>query len=578
MPDDALTVFRAMRQPLNKDEIGFFDNGQFKVMKVDPDVAEAFNGTPPEQHGLLFKMLAAPAKLFRAGLVVPEFIVRHLVRNQMSASALAEHGNIPFWDTFKGLVSVLKKDDDYQNWLKSGGAMISAVAMDRDNVQAKVREIAGQDPDANFLDKAWNIAKTPMDVLHAVQSTLENGTRVGAFKRALGDASDKESILDAGYSSRNVAPDPARIGEMTRNWNAITALFNVEIQHTDQLVTALRDRPLGTMAKILAGVTLPSALLWMNNHDKDEWREAHQWERDAFWLVPMNGVTLRIPKPFLLGTLFGSSVERLLDGIYGNDGGRGAKEFARNVLEQGIPHVIPNAITPALEQLTNYSFFRGGPLIPDRVQKLLPEYRYTEYTSELTKALGHIVGTVPYVKDTSMASPLVVENYVRQWTGGAGVYALQLADAGLRKAGVLPDPVKPTDTLADIPLIKAFVVRYPSATADSIQHFHDQYAQRKMVYDTFTTLAQRGDEQAALEVMKANPTAMMKLDGIEKTISQQNNLVRMIYKNPDIPGDQKRQLIDATYFQMIQISHMGNELIKQIDMAAPNLAGPSPAH
>lgn len=571
LPESALTVFRAMRKPLANDEIGFFDNGQYKVLKVDPDVADAFGATPPAQHGLLFKMLAFPAKMFRAGLTTPEFILRHLLRNQMAASTLAEDGNIPFWDTFKGVVSVLNKDDAYQNWLKSGGAMQAAFRMDRDNVQAAVREIAGQDPAANFLGRTWNVVKTPLEVMHAIQATLESGTRVGAFSRSIGDASDKASILESGFKSRNIAPDPARIGNITGNWNAITALFNIEIQHTDQLRTALMERPVPTLAKIFAGITLPSALLWMNNHDNPDYREVPAWERDAFWIVPMGDTMLRIPKPFLLGQVFGSGVERMLDGIFGDGDARSATEYANDLLEQSIPHLLPNAIRPILEQVTNFSFFRGGPLVPDRLQKLLPEYRYTEYTSELTKALGHIMGSVPYAGETSFASPLVVENYIRQWTGGAGVYALQLADAGLRKAGVLPDPPKPADTLADIPLIKAFVVRYPSATADSIQHFHEQYGQRKMVYDTFQELAKRGDTNAAMEVMKANPTAMMKLDGIETTLSQQTNLIRMIYRNPDIPGDQKRQLIDATYFQMIQISRVGDELIKQIDATAPML-------
>ena len=31
----------------------------------------------------------------------------------------------------------------------------------------------------------------------------------------------------------------------------------------------------------------------------------------------------------------------------------------------------------------------------------------------------------------------------------------------MRKSGVMPDPVTPTPTLADIPVVKAFVVRYP---------------------------------------------------------------------------------------------------------------------
>lgn len=574
VPNEVKQTLAQMRQPLGKNQVGYFEDGKYKVIEVDPDVAKAFSGTPFQQRGLLFKMLQFPAKLFRAGLTSPEFILRHFERNQISAFSLSDTNNIPFFDTFKGLVSVLGKDEAYQNWLKSGGAMVSIVDMDAHNIQKQMARLVGEDPETNFMDKAWNVAKSPVTLLHAIQSTLENATRVGAFRRAIGEDTGRGAVLDAGFRSRNVAPDPARIGEATRNWNAVTALFNIEIQHSDQLITALRERPLGTLAKVFAGITIPSALLWLNNHNKQEWQEAHQWERDAFWLVPMGSYTMRIPKPFLTGFVFGSGVERMLDAIYGSDPGRQGEEFARNLLEQGLPHVIPNAIQPILEQVTNYSFFRGGSLVPDSVQKLLPEYRYTEYTTEASKALGKIIASVPYSGST--ASPMVIENYVRQWTGGLGTYALQIADASLRKSGVLPDPPKPNDTLADIPVVKAFVVRYPSATADSIEHFYDQYEQKKMVADTYDRLLQQGNADVAMQVLQRDPTAMMNLDGIRQALAQQSQLVRTIYKDPKMPGDQKRQLIDGIYFQMIQMAHMGNNVMAQMEKQAPQMYNPTP--
>lgn len=570
VPDAALTVFRAVRQPLAADEVGYFDQGAYKVVRVDPDLAQAFNGTPQANHGLLFSLLKGPAALFRLGLATPEFIVRHLLRNQLAASTIAEKGNVPFWDTFKGLVSYIGEDESYQNWLKSGGQIGAASAIDRDSVQEQMHKLTGEYPETNVLGQVWNLAKTPLDVLHGVQTALEASTRLGAFKRALGDSDPtKGNIMDAGYDSRNIAPDPARIGNATATWNAMTALFNIEIQHTDQLVGALRDRPIPTLAKIFAGITVPSAALWMANHNSEEWKEAHQWERDVFWFVPMGGITMRIPKPFLLGTLFGSSVERLLDSITdGDEDHRGIKEFLKGSASQATPNIIPTAMLPVMEQITNHSFFKNNTLVPDHLNKLLPEYRYTDYTSELTKSIGGIVGKVPYVGDTSSAAPVVIDNYIRQWTGGLGSYALQMADAGLRKAGVLPDPVLPSSTLADIPFVKAFVVRYPSSTAESIQAFREDYQHRSMVYATVQNLAKQGDAEAATKLMQMNPGAMMKLDGIDKTLQQEGQLVHNIFKNPEIPPDQKRQLIDSTYYNMIAITKAGNDTMRTVDHAA----------
>jgi hypothetical protein len=98
------------------------------------------------------------------------------------------------------------------------------------------------------------------------------------------------------------------------------------------------------------------------------------------------------------------------------------------------------------------------------MERLLPEYQYMPYTTETTKALGHLIGTVPSMHGSSFASPLVIENYVRQWSGGLGMYALQIADAALRKTGVLPDPIRPASTLSDIPFQRRLRSRYRTFT------------------------------------------------------------------------------------------------------------------
>lgn len=562
-PENTLKVFRAMRTPLARDEIGFFDNGKWTVLKVDPDLAEAFNGTPRAQHGMLFKMLALPAKMLRYGLVEPAFIIRHLERNTLSATVIGEKGKIPFENLYKGMFSYLNKDEWYDNWLKSGGKVSALSGVTRDDIQDQMHRLVQEAPQANFLNKVWNVARTPLDVIHAAQQSLENMQRLGAYKTALkGLSVDKANIVDAGYYARNVAPDPSRIGQSTGLWNSITALANTEIQHTAQLVDALKNRPLPTLAKGFAFITLPTIINWAINHNTKQYQEAQDWERDAFWIVPTGGYNLRIPKPFFMGFLFGTVPERMLDLLAGNDPhGHGVESMIKDMFEQATPNTIPTALTPILEQITNHSFFRGTPLVPEHLMQQLPEYRYSEYTSELTKGIAKLVGHVPYVGNTSMASPVVIDNYLRAWTGAMGTYVKDGLDAAMRKTGILPDPLLPTRTLADIPFVRAFVMRYPSAQAESIQRFQDDYRDMSMVTNTYKALIKQREVGEARDLMANNPTAFMKLDQINKTINQQNQIVRQIYKLPTINPDEKRQLIDSTYNQMIQLSRAGNNLL-----------------
>lgn len=568
LPEEALTTFRAIRQPLGKDEMGFFDKGKWTVLKVDPEVAEAFNATDRQTMGMLTQLLSYPAKALRLGsTLTPDFMARNMIRDQITAFSFSENGFLPFVDTFRGAASLLKKDADFQNWMKSGGANAAMLSLDRRYLQTELFKLIGNNPEADFVKKAWNIATKPIEWLRISSELIENATRLGEFKKAVGEDASKDSLLSGGLDSREVTLDFARVGDQARAMNMITAFFNAQVQGIDRAVRAVKDNPMGTMAKIGVGITLPSVLLWAANHNDPRYKEIPGWQRDLFWIVMTKDHIYRIPKPFELGIIFGSGVERMLDAMAGQMDAKDLKEFLTTTGGGLIPNFIPSGISPVVEHVTNHSFFNGHSLIPSNLEKMLPEYQYTEYNSELTKAIGHIVGTVPGVKNTSIASPMVIDNYLRAWTGGLGNYALQVADAGLRKTGVLPDPVKPESTLADIPVIKAFVVRYPSASAESIQRFREDFGDREKAFNTMVQLAKQGDFDASQRVMQMNPQAMVRMTQMNNALSQQSQLIRLVYKNPDIAPDEKRQLIDATYYNMIEMTKMGNQMLKQVDQA-----------
>lgn len=575
VPDDLLTVFRAARSPLAENEIAVFENGKRVVYEVQPDVARAFNAADQETANILARVLAVPARTLRAGSVLsPDFIIRNALRDQSSAFVLSKAGYLPVFDMVRGALSLAKKDDHFQNWLKAGGANSALVAMDRQYLQQHIFKLSGE---TGLADRAWNVAKSPLEILRVSSELIENATRLGEFKRVAGAASDKATLQDAAFASREVTLDFARIGAKMRAANMISAFLNAHVQGLDRTVRAFSDNPVGTTAKVAASITLPSVLLWYANHDDPRYRELPRWQKDLFWIVMTDETIYRIPKPFELGIVFGSLPERALDGFFG-DNPAAFKDFEKAILDAFVPNVIPTFAAPIVEQFSNRSMFTGSPLIPASAEKLLPEYQYNEYTTETTKALGSLLGAFPGMtaraiadEDTfiggiarSLSTPILIENYLRGWTGGLGMYALKLADAALREAGAVPDPVLPAATLADIPVIKAFVVRYPSATAQSIQDFYDRYYADKKVWDTIQAKAREGDVAAVEKTQAFRPEAMMQLDDVRETLITHSQLIRMIHKNPDVPADEKRQLIDTLYFRMIEVARAGNEALDAV--------------
>lgn len=652
-PDDLVQAMAAEARGDGKGEITIFRDGQKETYKVGPDLASAFKGLDSPSVGLIEKLLSIPSNILRAGAVLtPDFALRHTFRDFIYAAITNKEGVYTPVDMAKGFVGLITHDEDYQNWLKGGGANISMVSMDRRYLQESLEKLTGQtglmtrawnvigNPEASVWGKAKAVAGVPgraldkfaLSPLRMLTELAEGASHLGAFKKAMrsseaaearpsfpllegpespellanpsanvpakiGDtkpsentaapiaseattSSNKADIQSAAWASRDTAVDAARSGASMRAYNMITAFANITLQDSDRIARAIKDDPVGMSVKIALGISLPSAILWAVNHNDPRYQEIPDWERDMFWIVMTPNHIWRVPKPFGAGVLFGSGVERSMQAIYDKNPDA-FNHFFKSLSDTMVPQLYPTIAAPIIDQFANRSTFTNRTMIPSNLEKQLPEYQYTPYTSETAKALGRIVGAFPGMTSSAvdqgavfgglaraLSSPILIENYVRGWSGNLGNYALSIADLGLRKAGVLPDPPLPTSTLSDIPIIKAFAVRYPSATAQSIQDFQDAFTANKVYYTTWQAQGREGNVDAMRRIQAAGGARIfIQLDSINKTLQEHNQIVRDVYKNPQIAPDEKRQVIDTLYNNMIQIARQGNAAMRQIDNA-----------
>lgn len=606
--DDLARVVRAT-EAVAQDEIRIFRDGRAETFAVDPEVAAAFKGLDRESANLLLRVISAPAQLLRAGATLtPDFMARNLIRDFFSAVINTGGSVFSPIDTARGLASVLRQDEHYQNWLKGGGANAALVSLDRRYMQTSIETLSNE---TGLMTRSWNVVRHPIEALRYLSETSEQATRVGEFRKVYNAAIDagkepKAAMQEAAYSSREVTLDFARMGAKMQAANMMVAFFNAQLQGGDRMVRAFQDKPVSTSLKIAGAITLPSVLLWAANHDDERIKELPAWQRDLFWLYPMddwqqatprqtvgvppyllrnkdgqiqinNGAILRVPKPFEVGVLFGSGPERILDSLF-TDRPEPFKGFPGSVLGALLPGIIPTFALPAVEQFANRSTFSDRTLIPADAEKHLPEYQYTPYTTETAKAIGHLVGAFPGIRDASIepgtpgggvaraiTSPILMENYLRAWTGNLGVYALQASDLGLRKAGLVPDPLGPTATLADIPFVKAFIARYPSASAESIQTFHDDYAKNKIILGTWQAMAKEGNVDAMRHIAAIGGTAMFTtLDDLQKSLSAHQHIIQNTMKDTRTTPAEKRQLIDTVYWRMIEMARYGNATMAKI--------------
>lgn len=566
---EAFTIFRRNGFQLGPDEVAVFKDGKREIYKVDPDIAEAIRGMDQGSVNLLTKIAAAPAQLLRAGVTLsPEFMARNAIRDQMVAF-IQGNGYVPIFDAMIGFKDVVTKSDTYYDWLMSGGANSTMVSMDRNYIKSNVLGLAKE---TGIYDSTVNVIKSPIEALRVASELIENSTRVGAFKRTAGQGNTLADLYKAGFEARDITLDFAKMGSKMKAMNMITAFLNARVQGYDKLIQTITEKPLETTIKGMATITLPSVLLWWQNTQDPRWKDIPDWQKDLFWIVMTEKNIYRIPKPFEYGLIFGSMPERMLEAYFSDRPKKELEAFGKSLFASAAIDVIPTVGKPTIEQWANKSFFTDRPIIPFELEKQLPEYQYTPSTNMLVRKLSEGFASVAnatgleWLKFNQTTSPLVIENYIRGWTGTLGPMALNLSERALIKAGVFPDPIKPEDTLSDIPFVKAFVVRYPSMDAKPITEFYDRYKKFETYENTIRAQAKAGNADAVEREMSLDFYTQFGTSpkGIREMLSQQARIIRNITKDPNLSPAEKRQSIDQTYYLMINSARFGVEMMDQL--------------
>jgi hypothetical protein len=227
------------------------------------------------------------------------------------------------------------------------------------------------------------------------------------------------------------------------------------------------------------------------------------------------------------------------------------------------PGFLPTIATPIMENWANKSTFTDRSIVPKAREDVLPQYQYAPYTTETAKKIGGFLAKIPGMKGSDLenlvVSPAKLENLIRGYTGGLGMWALNAANASLKTVGIVPARVEPSKQLSDYPLIKAFVVRYPTADTESIQRFFDDYKEAETNLKSAKLLMKRGELADASDILLKEEVT--RLVGVKTALTNAHRLVDLIYENPDILPEEKRRMIDETYLNMSAIAKQGNEVL-----------------
>lgn len=550
---------------LTENQFLYYRDGQAEVWSAkNPEVARLLRGSESQgETHIIDSAFSTIAKLARAGIVnTADFAIRMTGTDQISAFVLDPNHPPPFLTFIQGAFEVLGNTQTFKDWYTRGGAGSALADMDVNYIS---RNMHGLLSETGALDRMWNTFKHPLELAQIVQERIDAAQRVGYYKHVQGGRG--LDPIKAATASRQAYLDFAEHGTLAlvNMWARWTPFFRPGLLGAHQAARAVGERPLSTAAFAMLGVQLPSILLYGLNWIQDEYgdlppdrqfRNLAPWQRyNQFILPEIAGVRFRLNMPHEIGPLLAGTTTRFLD-EWTRTNPDSFRDWFSDTFGQMVPNMVPPAILAPLEQVTNHSFYTGRALVPASVADASGHMQYTPNTSQVAIQLAQFLHPRQPGGLGVEVSPVVIDNYVRGWTGSIGQGISRVLDIPLGDHDNAPW------TVSDIPFVQGFVVRQPGMGAQPIQDFYANLAQARAATRDLH-LAQERESDQQMDEAGNNPLAGSHLDRVATALSHMSQAIRGINADDHMSVDEKRQFIEQTYSDMIVIARDANSQIDQ---------------
>lgn len=576
---------REVSNPLSaKHAVSTKDGGKFRHFDVlDPLLFETMQGIDPLDHPWLNLMLK-PSHWLRQGVTLsPTFWAANVFRDAAQAKLITGR-DIPLVRTMiRGVAdsaraAVSKGESKAVRDLRRAGVTGGIMVLGPDGeIATNLRRVFGREVSS---------IKSPADAFRHVIGALERASersdavvREVVYRDALAKgASEAQAIYEALETmnfSRKGASKAVRFTTMgvpflNARWQGFDVMYRAAralapgargtgVANADRNAVRkqFRNVALGMTGMSMAYAAIMPAFA--------AYRNANDEERDGYWMLPVNetglsglvkalsGETLtaeeenaplmRVPIPFEAGFLFKVIPERLWETMtkqneLPSDFGR---HMARYITGELSFNPMPQAIKPAFEVIMNRDMYRDQPIVGRQVETLLPEYQYTERSSEIAKEMGKVLGV----------SPLKIDHLFRGYGGTMGMYATAVGDAltdvvldrNKTAPKLSPSGVVAADRVID--MVAGRFIQRPEGTGD-LNAFYD-FAQEIGEYtQTIAAMAKQGRYEEIEGLMKRGGkklTVSEWAEGKKKILGDIRAQIRAVQSAPDLNSYEKRSLI-----------------------------------
>lgn len=337
--------------------------------------------------------------------------------------------------------------------------------------------------------------------------------------------------------------------------STLVPFFNAQIQGLDVLYRTIKgDMPFNQQLEIQRKIAARGAMLFASSlayafmmQDDEDYQKAKPEERYSNFFVNIPGVKdpLKIPFPFEVGLLFMGLPQAIVDVAMGNATGKEAAKAIGKLMLNSAPGVVPAAPKPIIEAFYGETTF--GPIESAREKLLEAGARFRPGTTELAKTLGSVTGEVGI-------SPLMIEHFVRGYTGGLGVALMSTLNPLLR------DPAegeKMPVGASRQPFIGGLF--QPSEGRFLIERAYGRMEDVISAQATYKDLVNRGQQDRALAYAKENAALIVgapMAGAFRQRMGELFDMERKIIANPKLSGEEKEAKVQ-------QLKDMQNRMALQ---------------
>lgn len=536
-----------------KESVRVFQDGKAKSYTIDdPHLYQAVSAME-QATPKWFKPFSTFKRVLTTGVTInPTFKIRNLIRDSIAAIGTGDLSYNPLKNVSSGFKATAKDSQTYASMLASGGIIRFGNMLDGGTADVAHRLIAKGIDKNTILDESGfkRLQRMAMDVGHAYNELgdrLENVNRAALYEQMIAKG---YSHADASFAARDLLDFT-----MQGRWPVIRFLtqsvpfMNARIQGLYKLGRAAKEDP-RRMGYVVGGVALASlALLWAYGDDED-WKKREDFDRDNSWWFKIGNTAFRIPKPFEIGAI-GTIAERAWE--LGTDKEMTASRFGKRaadiIFQQFALNPVPQIVKPLMDVYSNKDAFTARPIESMGMERLRPQDRVTDRTSNVARFLGAM--GLPDISQLPMGryaplSPVQIDYLIKGyfgWMGTAALTATNYLTAPIDGRGEKPD-LKLRDTF----IAGNFAESLPSGSSRYLTQMYEQSKEVEQAYASYHAALKSGDVEGAQKILADDGDKIRKYRTVEaekKQVSQINTQIKRIEANKAMSGEAKRMRIDA---------------------------------